>query len=200
MPETQPPTVEIHRKQRVDAQRNRARLLATAHEVFATDGLAVSVEEIARRAGVGIGTLYRHFPTKQQLFEAIVRADLERFAAEARALAHSDEPGEALWGFLARIVDHSETSAAVKDALGGVYAVAGYAGDVVREIELGVARLLERAQAAGEARTDTNAGEVLALLAAAYHATERAGDVVCRRHLVTVICDGLRASRPVATG
>jgi AcrR family transcriptional regulator len=198
MPETPAVAVKGPKAQRIDAQRNRARLLVTAQEVFASDGLAVSVEEIARRAGVGIGTLYRHFPTKQQLFEAIVRADLERFAEEARALADSDEPGEALWGFLARIVDHSETSAAVKDALGGVYAVVGYAGDAVREIELGVARLLERAQAAGEARPDTNASEVLALLAAAYHATERAGDVVCRRHLVAVICDGLRTSAPIA--
>jgi AcrR family transcriptional regulator len=193
MTETPDATIDAPKPQRVDAQRNRARVLAAAHEVFASDGLSVAVEMIAKRAGVGVGTLYRHFPTKQALFEAIVRDDLERFVEEARALEDSDEPGEALWGFLAHIVDHSETSAAIKDALGGVYAVGRYAGDTVLAIEVAVARLLERAQEAGEARTDTNAGELLALIAAAYHATERVGASISRQHLVTVICDGMRA-------
>jgi AcrR family transcriptional regulator len=199
--ETSGPALAATKPQRVDAQRNRARVLEAAHEVFASDGLSVAVDVIARRAGVGVGTLYRHFPTKQALFEAIVRDDLERFVEEARALEQSNEPGEALWGFLARIVDHSETSAAVKDALGGVYAVGRYAGDTVLAIEEAVGRLLERAQAAGEARRDTNAGELLALVAAAYHATERAGATISRQHLVTVICDGMRAPcAPTQTG
>jgi AcrR family transcriptional regulator len=178
---------------RADAQRNRARVLAAAHEVFAAEGLSVNVDVIARRAGVGVGTLYRHFPTKEALFEAIVLADLEAFVELARSLADADEPGEALYGYLTRIVDHSETSAAVKDALGGVFAVGRYAADTIGDIEDALAVLLERAQAAGETRTDVCAGELLALLAAAYHASNsRArGSVSCTR-LVSVICDGLR--------
>jgi AcrR family transcriptional regulator len=182
------------RPPRADAQRNRELLLQAAHEVFASEGLAVSVEAIARRAGVGIGTLYRHFPTKKALFEAIVREDLEQFVVEARALAGSDEPGEALWGFLRRIVHHSETSAAVKDALGGVYAIHDYAADTALEIELAVAQLLARAQESGEARRDVTAGELLSLLAAAYHATERPGSTVSRTTLVRVIIDGVRTT------
>lgn len=197
MPAPSPPR-DAAKPQRADAQRNRALVLAAAHEVFASDGLSVSVDEIARRAGVGVGTIYRHFPDKQALFEAIVRADLDAFAVEARSLAFADEPGEALWGFLARLVDHSETSAAIKDALGGVYAVGRYAADTVGEIEVAVAHLLERAQAAGEARPDTNVSELLALLAAAYDATSREGTTVSRQHLVTVICDGMRATAPNA--
>jgi AcrR family transcriptional regulator len=192
MNENSSPDIRRAKPQRADAQRNRALVLAAAHEVFASDGIEVSVEAIARRAGVGVGTIYRHFPNKQALFEAIVRADLEVFAEEARALVASDESGEALWGFLAHIVNHSETSAAIKDSLGGVYALGRYAGDAVREIEAAVAQLLARAQAAGEARSDTNASELLALLTAAYDATARPGTTVSRQHLVRVICDGMR--------
>ena len=191
------------RSPRADAKRNRARVLAAAHEVFAAEGLSVNVDVIARRAGVGIGTLYRHFPTKEALFEAIVLADLEAFVEDARSLFDSDEPGEALYGFLKHIVNHSETSAAVKDALGGVFAVGRYAADTIVEIEEAVGVLLERAQAAGETRSDVCAGELLALLGAAYHATNSrtlrtSGSVSCQR-LVSVICDGLRVPAPAQT-
>jgi AcrR family transcriptional regulator len=197
MNQTSIPDAGASKLPRADAQRNRARVLAAAHEVFAAEGLSVNVDVIARRAGVGVGTLYRHFPTKEALFEAIVLADLEAFVEQARALANSDEPGEALYGFLERIVDHSETSAAVKDALGGVFAVGRYAADAVRDIEEALAHLLQRAQDAGETRTDVCAGELLALLAAAYHATNSraTGSVSCKR-LVHVICDGLRVQTP----
>jgi AcrR family transcriptional regulator len=168
-------------------------VLAAAKEVFEAEGLAVSVDEIARRAGVGVGTLYRHFPTKKALFEAIVSADLEGFVDAADRLLLSEHPGDALYSFLMLVVDHSETSAAIKDALGGVYAIDRYAGDIVRAIEEAVARLLERAQAAGEARSDVTAPELLALIAAVYHSAPRTerGGVSCSR-LVAVICDGLR--------
>jgi AcrR family transcriptional regulator len=194
MNQTSTPETNIPKLPRADAQRNRARVLAAAHEVFAAEGLSVNVDVIARRAGVGVGTLYRHFPTKEALFEAIVLADLEAFVELARSLADSDEPGEALYGYLERIVDHSETSAAVKDALGGVFAVGRYAADTIRDIEEALTVLLERAQAAGETRTDVSAGELLALLAAAYHATNsRTRESVSCTRLVSVICDGLRA-------
>jgi AcrR family transcriptional regulator len=197
MNQTATPEADPPRLPRADAQRNRARVLAAAHEVFAAEGLSVNVDVIARRAGVGVGTLYRHFPTKEALFEAIVLADLEAFVEYGRSLADADEPGEALYGYLERIVDHSETSAAVKDALGGVFAVGRYAADTIRDIEDALTVLLERAQAAGETRTDVSTGELLALLAAAYHASNSraSGEVSCKR-LVIVICDGLRVQAP----
>jgi AcrR family transcriptional regulator len=185
---------------RADAQRNRARVLEAAREVFEAEGLSVNVDVIARRAGVGVGTLYRHFPTKEALFEAIVLTDLQGFVEEARALVDADDAGEALYGFLARIVNHSETSAAVKDALGGVFAVGRYAADTIVEIEEAVGILLLRAQDAGQARTDVSASELLALLAAVYHAANPriVGSVSCAR-LVSVICDGLRVPAPIAS-
>jgi AcrR family transcriptional regulator len=191
--QTQTPPATPARSPRADAARNRARVLAAAKEVFEAEGLSVSVDEIARRAGVGVGTLYRHFPTKKALFEAIVSDDLQSFVDAADRLLVAEHPGEALYSFLMLVVDHSETSAAIKDALGGVYAIDRYAHDIVRAIEDAVARMLERAQAAGEARNDVTAPEVLALIAAVYHSAPRTerGGVSCSK-LVAVICDGLR--------
>jgi AcrR family transcriptional regulator len=194
MSPTAPPEPDaVPRAPRADAARNRERVLAAAKEVFEAEGLSVNVDVIARRAGVGVGTLYRHFPTKEALFEAIVLTDLEVFLHEARLLLDSETPGPALYGFLDRVVNHSETSAAIKDALGGVYEVGRYAADTVRELQEAIAQLLARAQAAGEARTDITASELLALIAAVYHSAPRTarGGVSCTR-LVAVICDGLR--------
>jgi AcrR family transcriptional regulator len=181
------------RQPRADAARNRERVLAAAKEVFEAEGLSVNVDVIARRAGVGVGTLYRHFPTKDALFEAIVLTDLEVFVHEARLLMGSETPGPALYGFLARVVNHSESSAAIKDALGGVYEVGRYAAGTVQALQEAIAQLLEAAQAAGEARSDITAGELLALVAAVYHSAPRTerGGVSCSR-LIAVICDGLR--------
>src|ERR1700712_3783999 len=121
MSQTAPPEPDaVPRAPRADAARNRERVLAAAKEVVEAEGLSVNVDVIARRAGVGVGTLYRHFPTKEALFEAIVLTDLEGFAEQARALLESDQPCEALYSFLALIVQHSDSSAAIKDALGGV--------------------------------------------------------------------------------
>ena len=83
---------------RADARRNRARVLDVAREVFAAEGLTVPIDEIARRAGLGIGTVYRHFPTKEALFEAIVLDRIERLTALAESAPGAD-PGEAFFDF-----------------------------------------------------------------------------------------------------
>src|SRR6516165_10830108 len=88
---------------RADAERNRRRLLAVAQEVFAAEGLAVPIDEIARRAGLGVGTLYRHFPTKEALFAAIVTERMKAVVDDARSLRDVGDPGEALLGFLGRM-------------------------------------------------------------------------------------------------
>src|ERR1700760_1416434 len=85
---------------RADAARNRARVLETAYETFAADGLSVPIDEIARRAGVGAGTVYRHFPTKEDLFRAVVDSRIRRIIDEGRALLDDPGPGEALFAFL----------------------------------------------------------------------------------------------------
>src|SRR5260370_4133101 len=88
-------STETPRAMRADARRNRARVLEVAQAVFATEGLAVPIDEIARRAGVGAGTVYRHFPTKEALFEAIVISRVERLTEEGGSLASAEDPGPA---------------------------------------------------------------------------------------------------------
>src|SRR5580658_9490937 len=86
------------RPQRADAQRNRARVLEAAEVVFAAEGLNVPVDVIAEKAGVGVGTLYRHFPTKEKLFEAIIVERISGLAVEARCRLTAEDPGAAFFG------------------------------------------------------------------------------------------------------
>src|ERR1700761_9375239 len=94
---------------RADAQRNRDKVLRAARDAFATSGFGVPVDEIATRAGVGPGTVYRHFPTKEALFEAVVSARIADLIADAQGRAGSADPGAAFYGFLEKIA--SEASA-----------------------------------------------------------------------------------------
>src|SRR5215218_10822981 len=89
---------------RADAARNRARVLEVAYETFAAEGLAVPIDEIARRAGVGAGTVYRHFPTKEELFRAVIQDRISRIVDDGRDLLASGHAGEALFTFLRSMV------------------------------------------------------------------------------------------------
>jgi AcrR family transcriptional regulator len=198
MSRTEPQVSDAAPKQpRADAQRNRTRVLTAAREAFEAEGISVSVEAIARRAGVGVGTVYRHYPTKEALFEAIVMTSVEAFVAEAHALAQADDPGAALYDFLAKVIAQSETSMAIKDALSGT----DFVGDasVARtfdELQGAVALLLQRAQDAGATRPDLTIEELFALIGGACRATSALrGDTVSPGRLVSVICDGLRPPR-----
>ncbi len=101
------------RKPRADARRNRERLLATAKAAFTEVGADVSLDEIARRAGVGIGTLYRHFPTRDALVEAVYRREVEQLAGAATRLLGSLPPGEALYEWMRLFVDYIATKKVV---------------------------------------------------------------------------------------
>ncbi|MGI5330699.1 TetR/AcrR family transcriptional regulator [Actinomadura nitritigenes] len=175
---------------RADALRNRAKVLAAAEDVFAEQGTSASTDEVARRAGVGIGTVFRHFPTKESLLEAVLVALLERLAGEARELASAADPGEAFFGFFARVVSQAATKQAVTEALAeaGVDAreATGRTGPHVKDA---IGTLLERAQRAGAVRADIGPAEVTALLAGISFAAGRAGgsDDVLR-----IAFDGLR--------
>src|ERR1700759_1324790 len=110
---------------RADAARNRVRVLETAYETFAAEGLSVPIDEIAARAGVGAGTVYRHFPSKEDLFEAVTRARVEDLIADAQQRAAAAEPGPAFFGFLLRLADE----AAAKRDLPQAIAVPGTVQD-----------------------------------------------------------------------
>src|SRR5437016_3198358 len=90
---------------RADARRNRARVLEVATAAFTTEGLSVQIDEIARRAGLGVGTVYRHFPTKEALFEAIVLSWIEELVADARERTEHPDAEQAFFGFFRLMID-----------------------------------------------------------------------------------------------
>jgi AcrR family transcriptional regulator len=179
---------------RADARRNRARLLEVAEEVFADRGTGVSTEEIARKAGVGIGTVFRHFPTKEALLEAVFIDRLTRLGEQASALARSEEPGPAFFAFFALVVDQGSSKNAFADALtaAGINAQAAASG-VSGEFGGTLMGLLTRAQQAGAVRSDIGVTELKAVLVGASRAVEQVGDdPAARAGIIAILLDGLR--------
>ena len=180
------------RPMRADAQRNRTRILDAAEVVFAGEGIEVPVDVIAEKAGVGVGTLYRHFPTKEKLCEAILLERLSGLAEDARAAADAADPGTAFFGFLHHM---AELSASKRDLIAAVMG-AGIefeeaAAPVKERLITAVGVLLQRAQAAGVVRADVTADTVVSLVVgtcqvAASHTETCPGD------LLGIVCDGLR--------
>jgi AcrR family transcriptional regulator len=185
----------VDRPLRADARRNRERLLQVAKEAFAEEGVAVPLDDIARRAGLGPGTLYRHFPTKEALFEAVVHDRLRRMVDDARALHEAADAGAALFGFIERLVAEAAPKQDLVDALAGAgvdvrSTMATTGGDLRAEI----AELLRRAQVAGDVRADITIADLMALfsgllmaLRARSHADADPG------RALAVLCAGLRA-------
>jgi AcrR family transcriptional regulator len=180
---------------RADAVRNRAKLLDVAEAVFAARGAGVSTEEIAREAGVGVGTLFRHFPTKAALLQAVYVGRLERLAVEAEELLAGDRPGAAFFDFFTAVVDQAETKNAFADALAEAGVDVGTASSETNgRLRTALAGLLDRAQQAGAVRSDVGVGELTALLVGASRAVAHAGDDrTVRDRVLTVLLDGLRA-------
>jgi AcrR family transcriptional regulator len=180
---------------RADARRNRERLLQTAKTAFAEEGLAVSLDEIARRAGVGPGTLYRHFPTKESLFEAVVHERLQGLLEHAQDLRTAADAGPALFAFVERLVGEGAAKRDLVDALAGAgvdvkTTVAATAADLRTEI----GRLLDRAQASGAVRADITLADLMALLSGLFFALRSgSNDQADPERALAVLRDGLRA-------
>lgn len=194
-----PPTASAPRPMRADAVRNRAKVLDAAREAFAVEGLAVPLDEIARRAGVGAGTVYRHFPTKEALFEAVIADRLLVLAEDAEArLASDGDPAEEFFGFFAATIEDAEAKADLAQALAGTALQPETQRAAARMTE-GVRLLLERAQRAGSVRGDVTAEDLHALAVGAMAAEKRASEKRAlnpgteRGKLTRIICDGLRA-------
>jgi AcrR family transcriptional regulator len=179
---------------RADAQRNRARLLEVAEAVFASKGIGASTEEIAREAGVGIGTVFRHFPTKEALLEAVFVRRLLLLAGRADALADADDPGAAFFTFFSYVVELAVTQRAQIEALADAGIDLQHASShAKRELQRALGALLVRAQAAGAVRADLVIAELFAILVGASRTAEYAGpDVALRARSLGFIVDGLR--------
>jgi AcrR family transcriptional regulator len=183
---------EKPRPLRADAARNRARVLEVAYDTFAAEGLNVPIDEIARRAGVGAGTIYRHFPTKELLFQAVVSNRISQITAEAQGLADAD-PGEALYTFLYRMIEEGATDQGLVDAMADICIDMGtVVPDGEREFMTVLADVLRRAQQAGTVRSDVEAQDIKTLMVGLQAMQRYRGDAELIQRAYEVVRDGLR--------
>ena len=182
---------------RRDAERNRQRILKAASEVFTERGLEVSLDEVARHAGVGVGTVYRRFRTKEDLVEALFVDRIEEVAALAEEATEAPDP----WSGLACFMEKAAMMLAGDYGLRQMMMFASYGGDRVcyarQRIAPLVTRLVERAQAAGQLRSDlgpTDIPFILLMLTEAAQFARRVSPEIWRRYL-TLVLDGLRPER-----
>ncbi|MBB4937942.1 AcrR family transcriptional regulator [Streptosporangium album] len=178
---------------RADARSNRLRILEVAEEVFGKGGRSASTEEVARLAGVGIATVFRHFPTKGALLEAVLVRHLIRLRDRADDLSGSADPGAAFFGFFAHVVDNASEKLAIIEAFtyagGDPGGKAALASDGLREA-IGV--LLRRAQDAGAVRNDIGLPELYVLLVGSSRAVAHTPlDREVRDRALAVVFDGL---------
>ncbi|GGD60785.1 TetR/AcrR family transcriptional regulator [Paenibacillus nasutitermitis] len=182
---------------RADAQRNRVRILDAAFSVFAAEGLSVPIEEIARQASVGIGTVYRNFPTKELLFEAVIHRYQQKLVEEAESLLNHDDPGEAFFRYISRVIEGGAANKALTVALSSteidMSAIASGISDNLKGV---MGKLLTRAQQSGAVRKDISADHVKALMVGSLLAIEQmTGEAGFSAGITAVICDGLRTQR-----
>jgi AcrR family transcriptional regulator len=180
------------RPRRADAVRNRERVLQAAEDAFATDGRTAQLDDIAARAGVGVGTVCRHFPTKQALLEAVLVHHYESLLAQAKAGLNAPEPGPAFERFVRSIVDfHGRHRAFAEHMASELELATQPARD---QLMRAVTALVERAQHSGSVRSDIGPGDVSMLFTGVAHATAVLGDFgpTLRERYVQIILDGLR--------
>jgi len=181
---------------RADARRNREKVLAAAAAVFAQSGIEAQVEDIARRAGVGVGTVYRHFPTKEALVTAMAEAHFNRLsAAVENAIDETGEPWDVFVATVWRSASEAAADIAWCEIMAGhpsaVHAVA--AGR--ERLATATATLIGRAQARGAMRADATVKDITTIMCGFGHvaAAQRAGAAVDWERYLTIALDGLRA-------
>jgi AcrR family transcriptional regulator len=189
------PAEQAHaRKPRADALRNRARLVEAARAAFAARGADASMEEIARAAGVGIGTLYRHFPTREALVEAVFRDGIEQLQALADELRVSDAPGEALAIWLrAQLTQAATCRGLAAEAMLAMLDAGPCEPTACEEMRRSGAELLARAQAAGDVRRGIDIDDLVRMVQAIGLAAEESTDPDTANRLFDFMLDGVRA-------
>jgi AcrR family transcriptional regulator len=180
---------------RADARRNRQRILEAARHACAEHGSSVQMDDVARRAGVGVGTVYRHFPNKDVLMGELVKEKFAGFTENAKAALEEDDAWDAFCGLLCRSAAHMAENAALQDALRRTGAAWEYAEPARLELEAVTAKLIKRAQREGKMRKDFRAEELPMLMGGICAGMSSAYPQSCdwRRHL-EIVLDGLRAS------
>jgi AcrR family transcriptional regulator len=187
------PSAATARKPRADAIRNRERVLEAAKAVFSAGGPDASLEAVARRAGVGIGTLYRHFPTREALFEAVYRREVQQLSELAEALKGEPDPVDALRRWLRSNVEFVATKKGMSAALAlAVQSSSELTAFSFDRLTKAVGALLDRAVAAGEIRSDIGPEDVLRALVGMCYLHDQPGWQKSVVRLLDVFVDGLR--------
>ena len=177
------------RPPRADARRNREKVLQAARDAFAESGYGVSLDEIAARAGVGPGTVYRHFPSKEELFEAVTTARVRDLIDDARGRCDDADPGQAFFGFLGRIREEAAAKRDLPEAI-------ALAGPLQDDLHAALDALLRRAQQAGAVRPEITTPDIIVLLKGLLRSINDAPpgpeSQALAERLLTVVTDGLR--------
>jgi AcrR family transcriptional regulator len=177
---------------RADARRNRDRLLSAADDAFRRDGVAASLDEIARSAGVGIGTLYRHFPTRNDLVAALVQVDLERVAELADELC-ADAASDVLASWIDELIRHTVVYRGLAEAVAATTGGASTFGRACEHVHSAGGRLVQREQRRGIVRADVHPDDVISLANAIASVVEGDRDRRRRKRLIGLLIDGVRA-------
>jgi AcrR family transcriptional regulator len=190
---TKPTDTKSPRKPRADAVRNRDRVLEAAKTVFSAGGPEASLEAVARTAGVGIGTLYRHFPTREALFEAVYRREVQQLADLAERLKEEAEPVEALRQWMRSNVRFVATKKGMSAALAlAAYKPSDLFSYSFDQLTRAVGGLLDRAVAAGEIRDDISPEDLIRALVGMCYMHDQPGWQKSVLRLLDVFIDGLR--------
>jgi AcrR family transcriptional regulator len=181
------------RPMRSDARRNRELVLAAAEDVFSEMGLRAQVEEVARRAGVGVGTVCRHFPTKQALVEAVLEAMYESLLQDARRALEQPDPGKAFHTFFYALSEFQARHRALAEHMATEIDLSASAQTVRDSLRAAIDELVTRAQDSGAIRADIGSADVALLFSGVAHATALAGDLqpALRKRYVALLLDGL---------
>jgi len=191
---TEPTGTPTARPMRADAARNHEKILLAAEEIFALDGVMVPIDLVAERAGVGIGTLYRHFPTKESLYEAIVTTRLSQLLRTADEFAHDPDAGAAFTAFLREFAEQAADKQDLFEALSqaGIDFKSRFSDQVEMLVER-IDRLRRRAVEAGALRADVQTTDILNLVMGSCHAAGHSDvDREGLQRLVGIVIAGLQ--------
>jgi len=187
------PSQSQPKRLRVDAERNRARLLEAARAAFASGQASVTLEQVARDADVGIGTLYRHFPTREALVEALYRKELADLCASAGDLLEALAPDRALRAWMDRFAGYVRAKREMADALRAVFAAGRVTVSLAREqLTAAVQTILDAGIAAGTLRDDVRADDIVATIVGMFTATSLAGGHEQLERMLDLLMDAVR--------
>jgi len=183
----------VPRKPRTDAQQNRERILEVAKEAFTRSGANTSLDDIAKQAGVGAGTLYRHFPTRDALLEAVYRTEVEKLAAAARDFAEAMRPLEALRAWMLLFVDYIAAKQIIAPALNTVVGGSSRLYEGSRgQIQGAIDALAKRAIESGDIRSDLDPFDLLRALIGVSHVASGPDWQRSAKRLVDILITGSR--------